>query len=151
MRKKQKISVPQLFSYVKNSHVYCSCNENLYYASHNCVGFIWSLNKWSTNKADCCPAALSTTQQMTYNLALWYFTIFYPHTLYHPCMCIHTRNDRDTPPYTHSISLSQSLWNTHTLFLLHGLNVYSCVDWSLLDTAKLFHSDHTRPLFTPWV
>lgn len=123
--------------------MYCSSYENLYYASHKCVALVWTLNKWSINIADCCPAALSTTQQMVYNSALWYSLdqIQSSHAI--PSMHVHSHTHTMTKISTHSISLSHT--NTHTFHTSRFKWVQLCPlanDGSLWDAAKLFHSDH---------
>lgn len=73
------------------------------------------LNKWSINIAECCPAALCTTQQMVYNSALWYSLDQgqSSHTILSLCVLSHT------PTHTHA--------RVHKLLILDVLNVYSCL------------------------
>lgn len=63
------------------------------------------LNKWPINIAECCPAALCTTQQMVYNSALWYSLDHGQSS--HTILSTHTR--------------------VHKLLILDVLNVYSCL------------------------
>lgn len=112
-------------SSINNNHWRCiTPNENLYYASHKCVGFVCALNKWSINIADCCPAPICTTQQMVSNSALRY--------------------SLDQRQSAHNIlSMHVQLYtdmHTHTFFILDSVEVYSCLHWPMTDLCEMLPS-----------